>query len=679
MSRSSFVNRPLFPTLAGAVLLLISGVASAAAHTIAPAGDTYVRRDNGGPYGSEAHLIVKNRGDSDMTRKVLVRFSMGWRTYSPMEASLSLDVSDFGGATSATFNIFGIANPHLTSADCDITFDESTIRYRDLSYLDDSGDGVKNESGCIYRGTPLGTLVVRASDIGRTVTFSNAALREFIRENSPFFGVATFLITRVETSRDLSTAFASKEHPTLQGPRLSWTDPDDLAFEGANQPSVNTTSPQRFTGNLKLPLPGGQYVTLPGADVTVTYWGGKLQTISGRVGMPQLPDTGIFQQISLSGPELLIGYDYPSAFNSELELPLDPGTKYFYLAEQSGLSIDVGGLLSLSSPSAGQSLIVFDPASSTFFGYSSQIPFGELPIEDVSLGFSGGDNILFIPWDDDGVSTQMAQFQRGNFYLGGTLGFDLQRYTAGPVSFGAEVAGNMTVKADPTGFASRNQDWLRAVGVNGAVSASANLGEFTSLSLDIGQGTMLFQRYAGGRSQPSFTFAGGVHSPGRIGNLPFGFKGDVHADGHIDLNDNGAASFVELYGDLDFGSKFVEQSISGKVRLGASGASFGGQASFAGFKINVDGTVTSTYTSFSGSQSVSYGFSDGLNSYKVKATIRASFDTRGTSGKVNLSADAKACLNGDCFGVGISELQVKSDGHIKICVRVAGQNACESL
>jgi hypothetical protein len=237
----------------------------------------------------------------------------------------------------------------------------------------------------------------------------------------------------------------------------------------------------------------------------------------------------------------------------------------------------------------------------------------------------------------------------------------------------------MTAKADPTGFASKNQDWLRALGVNGAVAVNANIGSFTSLSLDIGQGTLLFQRYAGGRSQPSFTFAGGAHSPGHIGNLPFAFKGDVHADGNIDLNDNGAASFVELYGDLDFGGKFIEQSISGKVRIGTSSASFEGRADFAGFGISVDGTVSPTHTSFSGSKDIDYGFSDGLNTYRVKASIKASFDTRDTSGKVNLSADAKACLNGDCFGAGISELQVKSDGHIRICVKVAGQDACESL
>lgn len=671
------MSRILSPLLAGAVLLS-SGVASAGAHTITARDDTYVRHDNDGPFGSDTQLILKNRGDNDTTRKALLRFAMGWTSYSPMEASLSLDVSTFSGGTSATFNVFGISTP-LFASDCDIGFDESTVRYRDLPYLDDSSDGVKNGSACIYGGQPLGTFVIHESDVGHTVTFSSAALRAYLRDNSPFFGTAAFLITRVETSGDLSTAFASKENPTLQGPRLSWTDPDDLAFEGVNQPSVDTTTPQRFTGNLKLPLPGGQYVTLPGADVTLTYSGRKLQTISGRVGMPELPATGIFQQISLSGPELVIGYDYPSAFNGELGLPLDSGTKYFYLAEEGGANIGVGDFLTLSTPSNGQSMIVFDPATATFFGYSSQIPFGELPIEDVSLGFSGGDNIPFIPWDDDGVATQMAQFKSGNFYLGGTLGFDLDKYNAGPVSFGAEVAGDMTVKADPTGFASKKQDWLRDLGVNGAVSVNANIGSFTSLSLDIGQGTLLFQRYAGGRTQPSFTFAGGAHSPGHIGNLPFGFKGDVHTDGSIDLNDNGAASFVELSGDLDFGGKFAEQSISGKVRLGTSSASIQGKADFAGFKISVDGTVTPTRTSFSGAQDVSYSFSDGLNKYSVKARIKASFDTQDTSGKVDLSADAKACIDGDCFGVGISELQVKSDGHIKLCVKVAGENACETL
>lgn len=94
--------------------------------------------------------------------------------------------------------------------------DEHTIRYGDPSYLDDSPDGVKNESPCIYKGTSLGNLVVRSSDLGRTVTFSSEALRQFL-----------------------------------------------------HQPSVTTTTPQRFTGNLKLPLLGGQYITLPGGRVVL--------------------------------------------------------------------------------------------------------------------------------------------------------------------------------------------------------------------------------------------------------------------------------------------------------------------------------------------------------------------------------------------------------------------------
>ena len=36
----------------------------------------------------------------------------------------------------------------------------------------------------------------------------------------------------------------------------------------------------------------------------------------------------------------------------------------------------------------------------------------------------------------------MSQFESGNLYLSGTLGFDLEKYTSGPVSFGASVNGN---------------------------------------------------------------------------------------------------------------------------------------------------------------------------------------------------------------------------------------------
>ena len=353
------MNR-LLPALTGALLILgWSGVARAEVNTVTATADTYVRRDNKGPYGSLDQLIVKNKGSHDYTRKALIRFQMSPTgvTHDPFEASLSLDVvsNPEGGTTS--FYVFGLRNPVLAGRQCQAHFDEATLKYKSsyMDWLDDGGDGVNDASPCIYGGGPLGLLTVPRG-LG-TVTFTSPALLQYIRDNSTGSGgEMTFVITRVGKDDD-GMAFASKEHATLQPPRLSWTDRDTLGFDGPGAPDPATTGPQQFEGTLSIPLAGDTSITFPGASVTATYQGNHLQTFSGTVGVPQLPSTGIFSALSLSGPQLMIGYDYPLAFD-EVGLPLNPSTKYFYVRQDTGLAIEVGNLVELSPPVGGGSTVI---------------------------------------------------------------------------------------------------------------------------------------------------------------------------------------------------------------------------------------------------------------------------------------------------------------------------------
>ncbi|MBX5482812.1 MAG: hypothetical protein IRZ16_13375 [Myxococcaceae bacterium] len=68
----------LWPALVGALAIVgWTGTARAEHDSVPAAADTYVRRDNNGPYGTQQELIIKNKGDGKMTRKALIRFQMG--------------------------------------------------------------------------------------------------------------------------------------------------------------------------------------------------------------------------------------------------------------------------------------------------------------------------------------------------------------------------------------------------------------------------------------------------------------------------------------------------------------------------------------------------------------------------------------------------------------------------
>lgn len=197
--------------------------------------DTYVQRDDSGPYGTSGHIHVKNAGSSYTTRKGLIRFSVPNGLASA--ATLSLDVSienhATGGSTYATFNVWGMKD----GSSCGESFVDSTLKYSHLSMLDDSADGVIDNSACLHDGDPmtagvqsLGTFQISAANLNKTVGFSSSALADFMSQNAN--GNVTLLITRQEQDGQLNTSFAAGEHSTLNPPRLSWLSPDVYTATG---------------------------------------------------------------------------------------------------------------------------------------------------------------------------------------------------------------------------------------------------------------------------------------------------------------------------------------------------------------------------------------------------------------------------------------------------------------
>jgi hypothetical protein len=211
------------------------------------------------------------------------------------------------------------------------------------------------------------------------------------------------------------------------------------------------------------------------------------------------------------------------------------------------------------------------------------------------------------------------------------------------------------------------------------VDATVTVGGFT-FPLALARATVLYQSKGTDVSgqpgtQPSFTFSGDVEEAKTklIRVMPVSFKQRMHADGWINLNDGGLSSYVDLGGSLDLNAVLDKLEIDGTLHLSPQTNTFKGVAHFAGVNVNVDGTVTNTLFSVGGSTKVKWKKSG----YGIEATLRPRITVQGSRGSYDWNhSSAKACIAGSCSGIGIKKLEVGSDGHIKLCVNLAGATVC---
>lgn len=662
----------ILPILAAS--LLAAGAARAETSILTPSDDTYVRLDNGNGYGKEGQLAVNkvNNGASGKNRKAILEFANPGGGH-VRSASLSLRVigfSDPGSLTSAEFMVWGVRDG---MSGCAESFNEGSAKNSTFPYLDKSPDGVQNEHDCLHDGDPsmtgnaepLGTFTVLKTDVGQTVTFSSPALADFLNRDTN--GIVTLAITADTNHSSLVTTFAAKEHSVGQPPKLTVERGALVRIADVPDATPNGDGSFHFEGDLTLPLSQGTTLTLPGANVDMTFdASGDLHTISGTVGFPELPGMGLFSSLgdlSSSGPALQIGYDYPAAFNN-LDLPLNDGERYFYFLQQSGASMEWGPL-SVSSPDAGSTLIALEPVAPALFFYTDQL-LPESPITSVSLGVSGSNTIEFRPWYAEGVESKLKRFD-GDLYLGGSLLLPTEI-----PSVDVALTGDVTVNVDDDAFTSGNPvGWIEDLGANGEVALEAGLGVF-SLSYSMGEASVRYHR--GGTPWIAFS---GVVDPDDISGLPFLPAGSMHASGY--LSGDVASSFLEVDGKIDFPGKFVLQEIRGTVRVDKDGGRFDGTVRFLGTSVSVRGPVFTTHALFDGE--ISHTF----NAYagKVKASISADFDSR--KEKVDLHCSTKYCVKNpftgkdECATVG-GDVSLTSSGRIRICATIPGLGqVCDTL
>jgi len=189
--------------------------------------DGFVRQGYPEDYGSLPQINVKKSGggSAQNVRKGLIEFqALRFRKMVAKNATLLLDVSGFndnGGLTRSKFWVWGIRDN--TSWE---DFDENTVKHVNYSSIfNQSGDGIINSSPNLFDGNlskdnaqALGTFTIWKSQVGQTTAFTSPALVDFINDNRNTR--ITFAITRYTDSGSLNTFFASKEHPTLNPPRL---------------------------------------------------------------------------------------------------------------------------------------------------------------------------------------------------------------------------------------------------------------------------------------------------------------------------------------------------------------------------------------------------------------------------------------------------------------------------
>ncbi|HLT30590.1 MAG TPA: hypothetical protein VK013_11135, partial [Myxococcaceae bacterium] len=598
--------------------MLASGTAVAQPRHLSADRDTYVKENNKGPYGSEPLVTVSKGKNAKNTRKGLISF-WGLNRGAPIDASLALTVERVESSGTQTVHVYGVRDAWATLSDgvgeCQEDFSESALKHGHVPFLDTSADGVNEASGCLFRGRPLGTLKLTRAHVGQTVRLESPALVAFLQENVT--ERVTFLLVRDAGDKaNGEVAFASREHPSLPRASLSWTDASDFGFPDWSTGAQVTNGGRtvHYQGTIEVPLGDGGTLRLPAASVTMGFTSsGNLETLSGTVGYPELPEEGIFGALGAfegSGPALQVGFDYPMVFNQGAELPLNPFTRYLYVRTMTGATLS-WGVISAESPGAGETLLVFDPAAPATYLYTSHLP-GGVPLDSVQLGVSNRHTIPFVPLVTRGVEGELKGFN-GNLHLGASG--EIPTKIPG---VGFAVEGEMTAKAVPEAFPA--VDWVEELGGNAEAGLSATVGVF-NVTVPFAEASYRY-RAQGRGGLPSLAYSTDAAVP-HLPDLPFQIDGKAKVWSYLAAADAGQHSFVGIKGRVKFGTRWVSQKFDMTVDIGPQQAALDGTVSFGGFKVNVSGSASQSRVRLAGSASTNWG----VEGYKVKLELKVGFDS----------------------------------------------------
>lgn len=189
---------------------------------IGAAADTYLKRaDATTAHGSETDLLIKNDDTANLSgldRNTYLRFDLSSLagltndTLLVTNATLKIDQVSEGTTTNHAIYVAVIAEDATAE-----TFDENLLTPNTSDVWSTSNDEGVNFSK-VFGNAPIGSFISASSNNNKTVTFSSQALVNAIRADTD--GVLSLVLYRTFDNPAGADTFASKEHATLNQPRL---------------------------------------------------------------------------------------------------------------------------------------------------------------------------------------------------------------------------------------------------------------------------------------------------------------------------------------------------------------------------------------------------------------------------------------------------------------------------
>lgn len=377
-----------------------------------------------------------------------------------------------------------------------------------------------------------------------------------------------------------------------------------------------------FTAPTFLPLEfrtASDGVTFGGEVTDVSWASGDAAQSQTNFAIDTTSPTNPFYALSSTG----IGLQTPSvrwgvALGSELgnvRVPLANAVPYLYFTIDTGYSISFGAASGSTSPSVDLT-VAFDPADPALFarfGFSGPVTFG--------FGVGNSRN-GYIPFEPEARPTQPTEDIYGHLYFQGNVTV--------PVIDSISLSGNVNVVydldanndgvllgIDPEtvifeGLVSEPTEDIR-VGVNGQVDTSYGLGPIASLSVRIGQGTLMYSPFGGTADNPARVAFRGILAPNPFeGTFLEGFN-PLSPQGMIDAT---------VTGDLN-GSLFIPREFFGHIFYAQGGSVPGG---FEADSVSLTVNYTDDFNSSNDFVEASVGFRDLRALGRVSLTGKIYFD-----------------------------------------------------
>ncbi len=358
---------------------------------------------------------------------------------------------------------------------------------------------------------------------------------------------------------------------------------------------------------------GDYSITLYDAILEVELDGDHLNLVGGSVGNGFSSDIGPFGLLDdlLTATDITVGYGSGDVLDG-IDAPIDTTQSYFFLSVSVG-TIPLTSAITLGSTKySGSMLLVVEPTAPTIYvnaeGIFPEIDGSPISIEEVGLGFSANDSLVWTPdvtWEVEDVMVE----QRGNLWLDAVV--DLELYEILKLRFDGELLADVDFQELIHGSGDLGES-LDAVAGNLGTSFVLDL-QLAEIELDLTDASALYDR-----AEQRVVVAGETADISGFGELGQALStSSASVSMHIedgDLRELNLAAAVTAPGGveiLDFEVAATESQarLSGTLDLGVT-------------RLSASATVSDLDLQMSGSKTytLNEGFAEIRLSYELDAT-----------------------------------------------------------